>query len=257
MSLRPILLAYAEDAEHLQRLSGRRDLSAGVALIYWAGEAGVWERPDRQDLANATYVFSASEDAVWTTATMGRYDAKRRLSRTAALRCTQRLLQRAALEGTGLNPQWCPTYLPHQVVKAHQSCENSRVRFFPTTDADGDLFQAMPHLFGWGVSEAFVHGEAIEVDGIIRDGTVQFLPVVRQHWNATWDHVEGYELVRPLGYRTAVSRALRAIGLNQSAFCVELRRRGSEWVVIEVHARFGEDDRLAACWGGHPMEVLA
>jgi hypothetical protein len=46
-----------------------------------------------------------------------------------------------------------------------------------------------------------------------------------------------------------VETCLRATGLDEAPFCAERQRHGGGWILIELHARLGEDPGLEqAMW---------
>ena len=209
--------------------------------IIWLGESDEW-KPLRRDAGE--FLMPLVEESVLDAA-QSLFDG-RRLSLTAAVNCTSRLALRVALSTTDLNPAWQPFVWQPGVVKAPASCLNLGVRFLPENEYIDRLRGAAPALAGCGVVESLITGEAWELDGWIKRGRIGFFHPLRQEWNDGGDKILGYRRDAPhSGLFEAVQIAVAAAGLNDSAFCAEMRRSADGWKLIELNARLGEDAGLA------------
>jgi hypothetical protein len=185
----------------------------------------------------------------------------------AALACINRLAQRVALAGSGLNPEWAPAPMPCQrVVAKHATSTLSGGvgQLHPDSDLAYSLIKHAGELADWGVIEQEIGGAQYEQDGCILDGEIGWFWPIQQHWDRLGHRIERYErlpweLGQPL--RRAAERALRAVGLNQSCFSVEIRFHDSDpdqARVIDLHARLGEDGESfrQAISDRYPLEVV-
>jgi len=181
--------------------------------------------------------------------------------RIAAVNCSSRLALRVALATTGLNPEWWPFRFgggaKPRVVKAPSSALGSGVRQFRERIEEVALLEAFaPELAQFGVVEELVHGAQYEADGFVLGGRVTFFHPLVQSWRG--ERIVAYRRCEPPhGFRDAVARALRAVGLDDAPFCAELRHRRGRWVVIELHARLGEDAGLPRkMWPTSPLAAI-
>lgn len=229
-----------------------------MSTVHWIGESPYWTVPPPS--RDARFVMPLTEEAVLKVATME--TSARRLSLQAALRCTSRLAMRVALAPTGLNPRWRPMeWEGPSVVKAPASCASSGVRFLPASEYIAALEKAAPELARFGVVEEWVEGPEYEVDGYVVGGSIGHFAPLREHWNEPRDRIVRYERATPPGdrWRDAVDAAVKAVGLDDAPFCVEMRYQTSTraWRVIEIHARLGEDERLASLMSEeYPLQVI-
>jgi hypothetical protein len=242
----------------VKKPSGARMLSRPVRKVRWVGESDYWVAPECP--GEPDFIMPLSEDTVLEVARL--QTTARKLSLQAAINCTSRLALRVALASTGLNPCWHPLEWPGAaVVKAPASCANLGVRFLPTNWYIGTLAQIAPDLARFGVIEERVEGPQYEVDGFVVGGRIHHFSPLLQHWNAAVDKIVRYERQEPPGHDwlDAVAAAVRAVGIDDAPFCVEMRhdhRRGG-WKLIEIHARLGEDPGLAAMMSDEdPLEVI-
>lgn len=222
--------------------------------IRWVGVDAIHDDP-------TVYAMALDEESVLDVAFL--HEGQRRLSRSAAVACTSRLAQRVALATTGLNPEWEPWHFRPGVVKAPASTLNQGVRFFlplDTMPAVSRLAAHVPELARLGVVEAFIAGDAWELDGFVIEGEISFFKPMRQWWTPDWAKIVGYERDRaPVDLYLAAQKAIWAVGLDNSPFCIELRHAAGRWYVIEIHARLGEDDEkglLAVMCDRNPYQVI-
>ncbi len=211
--------------------------------IVWIGESEHW-KPAR--ISGGEWMMPLIEETVLNVAESTSFCKK--LSVSAAINCTSRIALRVALASTNLNPEWHPINWQAGVIKAPASCLNLGVRFLPSNEYVERLAAAAPALARIGVNESFVGGTAWELDGWIKDGKIGFFHPLRQIWNEGNTKIEQYQRGEPRlsNLRDAVCRALTCIGLDNSAFCVELRETPDDWKIIECHARLGEDFGLSS-----------
>ncbi|PYQ16242.1 MAG: hypothetical protein DMF80_05750 [Acidobacteria bacterium] len=199
------------------------------------------------------------EDAVLPVGALD--DGTRHVSLRAALNCSSRLALRVALAATGLNPEWWPYRFggaaTPRVVKAPSSALGSGVRHFrDPIDEVAILERFAPELAQFGVVEQFVEGEQYEADGFVLDGRPTFFHSLRQTWRD--DRIVAYDRCHPPArFHEAVAAALQATGLDEAPFCAELKHAFRRWIVIELHARLGEDAGLEeAMWDRSALEVI-
>jgi hypothetical protein len=227
-------------------------------MIQWLGESRHWEVPACAGVPR--FVMALTERWVLETATLA--TPGRRLGLRAALNCTSRLALRVALAATNLNPRWSPLeWHGPSVAKAPASAANLGVRFLPHNEYIGYLQAVAPDLARFGVVEDYIDGPQYELDGYVVGGEAGWFHPLLQHWNEAGDAILGYERKEPSvgGIREAALAAVRAIGLDDSPFCVEMRYdpRHEAWRVIELHARLGEDPGLAALMADeYPLNVI-
>ena len=199
------------------------------------------------------------EDAVLQVG--ARRDGTRHLTLVAAVNCSSRLALRVALATTGLNPDWWPYRFggsrKRRVVKAPASALGSGVREFGhLIEEVEELELYAPELAQFGVVEEYVDGEQYELDGFVVGGRLTFFQPLRQEW--VGGRIVDYRRADPRpGLHEAVATAVRAVGLDDSPFCAELRHAAGRWVLIELHARLGEDEGLAEqMWDSCPLRAI-
>ena len=239
--------------------------------IYWVGSSNIWKPKKRlKRVPKHGYVFPLTERAVLETAYSDRYAHLTRLSKQAALRCVSRSMQREALDFyADLNPSWKPIPWAPGVFKAPASSANKGVIFAKDNDDTKDLLKWAPGFARTGVWEEFIEGEAWEIDGFVfgsgKNKSVYYFTPLRQMWNKGNDYIIRYSNKQgpPPGIHIACHLSLDAVGLENSAFCIELRyaERTSpglyHWKIIEIHARLGEDRGLAkTMFGRDPIEYI-
>jgi hypothetical protein len=185
----------------------------------------------------------------------------RHVSLPAAINCSSRLALRVALATTGLNPEWWPYRFggacKRRVVKAPSSALGSGVRTFAERIEEVEELEIYaPELAEFGVVEELVGGAQYEADGFLLGGRTTFFHPLLQTWRD--GRIVGYRRCDPPpGLRQAVAAALQATGVDDAPFCAELRHDGRRWVLIELHARLGEDHGLAQMlWDSCPLGVV-
>lgn len=209
--------------------------------ILWLGESDHWQPAPAQQ---PRYLMPLIEEEVLNVALST--SPLRKLSLSAAINCTSRLAQRTALESTGLNPAWRPFDWSPGVIKAPASILNQGVRYLPSNDHVARLKAVAPALAAIGIVEDFIPGEEWEQDGWIVNGKLGFFYPLRQWWNEARTRILCYERACPPdGLQEAIAKAVQAVGLDNTPYCVELRYREGRWFVVEIHARLGEDEGLA------------
>jgi hypothetical protein len=253
------MLAPSSDVEGASSVAlpttSNDSLATGVA---WIGASRVWHPPPRDDKP-PEFAMALVEDTVLQVG--ARRDGTRHLSLAAAINCSSRLALRVALATTGLNPDWWPYRFggsrKRRVVKAPASALGSGVREFghPIEEVQ-ELELYAPELAQFGVVEEYADGEQYELDGFVLGGRPTFFHPLRECWVA--GRIASYRRADPpSGLREAVATAVRAIGLDDSPFCAELRHSAGRWVLIEVHARLGEDEGLVEqMWDSCPLRAI-
>jgi hypothetical protein len=230
-----------------------------MGVVKWLGRSNYWDDPEDSG-GDPRFVMPLTEQAVFDVANWP--GGARRLSLQAAVNCTSRLAMRVALAATGLNPAWRPVEcFDSSVVKAPASVANLGVRFLPPNEYTEALRSAAPDLARFGIVEELVDGPQYEVDGFVLGRCVSHFHPLLQHWNEGSDEILRYERKVPPGqdWRPAVLTTLRAVGLCDSPFCLEMRldHRTGSWRVIEIHARLGADPGLGELmWDRSPLRVI-
>jgi hypothetical protein len=224
--------------------------------IWWVGESNNWNAPVKPE--KPLFAMALVEEEVLPVAFSNEYAGTTRLSKSAAINCTSRLAQRVALASTGLNPRWEPIKIHQGVLKYPASCHNNGVHFIKRTEHMELLAAYVPELAEFGVAESFLHGDPYEIDGVIIGGKIHFFHVIRQIWNEENDGILEYRRVEVTGIHYAAEQALRAVGLDNSPFCIEFRLHECQWRVIEVHARLGEDPGLPTVMSDiYPLDFIS
>jgi hypothetical protein len=226
--------------------------------VEWVGESRFWKAAPRQRHA-ALFTMPLVEDTVLRVAAMNGHT--RHVSLPAAINCSSRLALRVALATTGLNPEWWPFHFggaaKPRVLKAPSSALGSGVRQFRERIEEVVQLEAFaPELAQFGVVEELVEGEQYEADGYVLGGDITFFHPLAQSWRD--EKIVAYRRCDPpTGFRPAVTRALQAVGLDDAPFCAELRHCRSRWVLIELHARLGEDAGLPQkMWPSGPLLAI-
>jgi hypothetical protein len=99
-------------------------------------------------------------------------------------------------------------------------------------------------------------GRQYEADGFVVGGRITFFHPLLQTWREG-RIVEYRRCEPPPGLCEAVTTAIRATGLDDAPFCAELRCGAGRWVLIELHARLGEDEGLAEkMWDSCPLSAI-
>ncbi len=223
--------------------------------IWWVGESDNWKIPDKPE--RPLFSMPLVEEEVLPVAFSNEYADTIRLSKTAAINCTSRLAQRVALSSTGLNPVWEPIKIRRGVIKYPASCHNNGVHFIKNTEHMELLAAYAPELADMGVVESFLQGDPYEIDGAIIGGKVHFLNSIQQIWNEDKDTILEYRRTSVTGIHYAAEQAIRAVGLDNSPFCIEFRLHECQWKVIEVHARLGEDSNLPSVMSDiYPLDFI-
>jgi hypothetical protein len=230
--------------------------------IVWVGrnESRYW--PRQPEPCWAAVAMPLTEAMVLRTAFDAKYDHLRRLSPAAALACTSRLAQRVALASTGFNPRWQPCPWQPGVVKAPVSVENTGVGYLRANWYTRNLKRYAPELASMGVVEEWVEGEAWELDGYIVNGRLGWFWPLQQHWTRDQTKIRKYHRARsfagPSELRDATAEVVRTLGLADSCFCSEWRLTKRGWKLIEIQARLGQDEGLAALMvdSGDPLRVV-
>jgi len=210
--------------------------------IQWVGQSKIWNAP-KPDYAR--YALPLVEEQVLSVAFDPEFAHLKRLTKTCAINCTSRLAQRVALSTTGLNPKWQPYNWSPGVIKAPASCQNNGVYFSDLTEHVWLLSEYAPELANIGVVEEKMIGIPYELDGAYIEGNLLFFAPIRQQWNQDFTKIVAYERAdAPPGLFETAATAIKAVGLDNSCFCIEFRHFEEKWKVVEVHARLGEDVRL-------------
>jgi len=123
------------------------------------------------------------------------------------------------------------------------------------------LNEYAPELLRKGVMEERIDGEHYQFDGVVLDGEVQYLSMIRQEWNTELNKITKYVLADHPVWIDSIYKAIHAIGLDNSPFCVEIVVSPSRVTlpyIIEVNARLGEDTRLPdiICGGEDPLKKI-
>ncbi|TAH38164.1 MAG: ATP-grasp domain-containing protein [Planctomycetota bacterium] len=111
--------------------------------------------------------------------------------------------------------------------------------------------------------ESFSRGQAVEMDGLMLDGSARFYGLMEQVLSRPpLFYIESYLLPADLGVAehqsvaAACTGALAALGLRDSGFSIEMRRGERRAEIIEVNGRLGQDeafgDLFQAVCGGDP-----
>lgn len=224
--------------------------------IWWVGETDTWKVPNKPK--NPQYVMPLVEEEVLPVAFSDEYAGPVRLSKTAAINCTSRLAQRVALSTTDLNPVWEPIRITSGVIKYPASCHNNGVHFVNNTEHLELLKSHAPELAEFGVAEEFLTGDAYELDGVIVQNKIHFFHVIKQVWNKENNQILEYRRSPNItGIHYSAEKAIQAVGLDNSCFCIEFRQHKSTWKIIEIHARLGEDSGLAEVMSDkYPLDFI-
>jgi len=217
-----------------------------MALVFWFGHPQHWT-PPKTSFEEAQWVLSATDEALPPVSQM---IEKRHITPLAAAKAVDRYLMRQAL-WSQLNPEWEYFYYhPRVVVKAPGSAMSSGVRVVDLEAPEIEIVRQLRRLSNQpeqlrGVVEQFVEGDAIELSGVRLAGRIYFFHALRQHWSRDWTSVKSYERVFDHWWLyKETAEALKCIGLDDSAFCVEWRVTGYEQAkLIEINPRPGEDDK--------------
>lgn len=224
--------------------------------IQWVGYSQFWSPVEPSSLN--LYAMPLVEEAVLSVAFDKRYEGKRRLSRQGAINCSSRVALRKALEGVGLNPRWEKFQYPKHpsVLKAPASTSGSGIHLLTQSPSLDRLKEYAPEEALWGVVEEWIEGPQWEIDGFVLEGNIHFFFPLRQHWDR--GRIVKYEReLFTFGLRNAAADAIRAVGLDNCPFCVEMRLSGGRWIIIELNARLGEDPGLSALiWDMDPLSVI-
>lgn len=236
--------------------------------VLWTGSSPNWG--ERASKPNPTFVMPLIEEEVLSTAFLLVNDdlsskrTLRGLSVQAAINCTSRLAMRVALSVTRANPDWKPIEMPINrraplVVKAPASTMSDGVRVFSSTESTYNLSRHAWDLASIGVMEEYIPGEQWEIDGCAIGGRIMFFHALLQIWNKEGTKIIDYRRnTNPSPDMLSTARkAIRALGLNDCPFCLELRSINGQWIIIEAHARLGEDPGLPAkMWDEDPREQI-
>jgi len=213
--------------------------------VVWVGRNDSRFWPRQPEPVWAAVAMPLTEASVLKTAFDPRYSHLRRLSKSAALACTSRLVQRVALATTGFNPRWEPYPWRPGVVKAPVSVENLGVGYLRANWYTRNLARYAPELSALGVVEEWVEGEAWEQDGYIVNGHIGWFWPLQQFWTASGTKIRKYKRARsfagPAELRDATAEIVRTLGLSDCCFCTEWRRTKRGWKLIEIQARLGQD----------------
>jgi len=230
--------------------------------VIWVGRNDSRFWPGRPEPAWAAAAMPLTEASVLRTAFDPKYAHLRRLSKQAALACTSRLVQRAALAGTGFNPRWQPCPWQPGVVKAPVSVENLGVGYLRANWYTRNLARYAPELKEMGVVEEWIEGEAWEQDGYAVNGRLGWFWPLKQHWARNRTKIRKYErapsFAGPSELRDATAEVVRTVGLSDACFCCEWRLTQRGWKLIEIQARLGQDEGLPQLMidSGDPLHTV-
>lgn len=219
-------------------------------------------------------ILALSEEAVLSVALAGQKAGVPAISREAARCVSSRYALRAALaplasrRGHRVNPEWQPAnehleFDGPYVVKAAASSHSRGVELVEHRGAVRGAVERVERRaylelhrlrdMGYGrppdslaIVEAFVEGPQYCLNGIIKNGEVTqlFCPVL-QHWTEDRRFIERYTPIEDeqLGVELATYGADVAyqLGLDFCGFNIEVRVTDEGFVVIDAHARLGED----------------
>lgn len=228
-----------------------------MSLVTWLGIPDHWT-PPAISLEESRWVLAATEDALPDVV---RLMDKRHISPRAALNAVDRYRLRRELP-SGFNPSWSSfTYTPRVAVKAPASSGSSGVHILELETPENAVVSALRKMLALpeeltGVVEEFIDGEAIELSGVKFADRVFFFHPLRQYWTvrplSDVPYIERYERVFDHWWLyNETADALRYIGIDNSAFCVEWRVTGYRQAkIVEINPRPGDDDKgyFEALW---------
>lgn len=232
--------------------------------VAWIGTSDHFVSPRTGE--EPTHAMAICEEAVLDTAFNPLYAGLTRLSKDAAVICSYRYALRTALEGTDLNPEWSPAaWDGRRILKGPASCMNSDVWHLHESRHVKRLRLYVPGSLR-GVLERHVQPPQWEVDGFVLNGEVHELCTLIQTWNWKRNVITAYDQIpRSMTHaagsiwrrlKAATQQAIETVKLDNSPFCIEFRIENQQAKVIDMHARLGEDDNLAALMGGDPLHHI-
>ena len=218
--------------------------------IGWVGSTDCFEQPLIQPASPGVWC-AMTEEAVWRTVQHNAETAQRGILSHQALMCTSRLALRVALATTDLNPKWHPLYLPPGWIKRTSVENNGVANVVERSVVDRHLELQCPEMANMGVWEQDVGGDAIEVDGFVKEGNHDFVVFhqLEQIWNG--DKIiqyipEEYYPAGRIGLDDFVRKVIDRLQLSWTPFCFEFRRQRNptRYYLIDAHCRFPEDKKL-------------
>lgn len=204
-------------------------------------------------LASDEYAVPLTEEWVLSCGLFNEARGNCGLGLDGALSTVDRVRQRHALP-RALNPKWI-SLDGKWVAKRRQSTMNEGVML----PVHLDLMEVDPQAHGF-VIEEYIEGEQCEVNAIVDvENRIQHVwPTLSQDWNADGTKIVGYSgswVHFPVDLLQTIAEELniRACAMN-----VEFRHQyGEDMTVIEVHSRFGEDDKdYYRQWDSDPIGTL-
>lgn len=226
--------------------------------IAWVGNTEFWKKRQSTD---PKFAMALCEEAVLETAFSPVYRGLLRLSKDAAIACTDRTVLRARLPAQ-LSPRYSIIGFPSTdgrfVVKNVASCAGSGVHVFGPTQYTEALNHWTDRMHNEIVIEEFLEGPQYQLDGFVLNNTPYFFNTLHQIWRD--NKIEQYirDNFGLIGLRRAAEHAIKAVGLNNSPFCIEFRAGTDElWKVIDMHARLGEDFGLPEIMADrYPLDII-
>jgi hypothetical protein len=222
-------------------------------VILWVGEADWWNGGQPMPrLGEPRFAFPLCEEAADEVAESGDFGGLRRISSKARRAASDRHLLRTTLDrfNGDLNPVWQYSPFGGVMKRRHSTLGNGVL-----VDREAVIW------------EDYVPPPQYEQNGVVVGGQVRLFRTLRQAWTEerAVPRIRLYQIVEPPpGMVTACLRALRALEVDDSPFCVELRHhpvpgpRGElQWKVVEVNTRLGEDPcHPFLLWPTHPLRQV-
>ena len=218
--------------------------------IRWVGSTDCFEQPLIEPAKPGAWC-AMTEEVVWRVAKLNEEFGLPGITPKHALVCTSRLALRCVLATTGLNPKWHPLYLPNGWIKRTSTQNGGVTSFLERSVLDRHLEIECPEMANMGIWEQHVEGEAVEVDGFVKEGADDFVVFhqVQQIWNG--DKIiqyipEEYYPAGRIGLDDSVRQIINLLQLTWSPFCFEFRRQRdpTRYYLIDAHCRFPEDKKL-------------
>ncbi len=220
-----------------------------MSVIQRVGNTEFWEKPRCPD--QPLFAMPICEEAVLETAFSPVYAGLRRLSKDAASNCVSRYRMRRILPDK-LNPRWQKLPWPDDeriIIKDAASCANSGVWQIARNDYAKHYLKYAFGDDGYRIIEEFIPGNQWEQDGFIIGGRIHFFKTLRQSWDREGRRICAYHNETLVDMQSLVTEAaeeaVRAVGLDDCPFCVEIRfDTEAQPKIIEIAARLGEDHGL-------------
>ncbi|WP_433544889.1 ATP-grasp domain-containing protein [Streptomyces sp. CA-294286] len=247
-----------------ERRRGSFDRAAGLTDQATEAVRNV-RAPESGSGAHVAAVACWGDKYVGLTALLAERFKVRGLGEAAAVRATDKVAQRRAMEPFGLNPPWRAgrtvddlrsviaelgaTGRPLVFKSAH--CSGGRGMAVIRPDSDPAEVWALTSANYSGTTdflvEEYVEGSEHSVSGVVHDGTVRILGVTDKYlegplsasWATAVPSARTRTQVKEL--RQTAEQAVLAVGLRTGGFHVDLRFGPRGPVVLEVGGRLGGD----------------